>query len=534
MTAPANADLLHAAQFRARTIPDILLQARARHGARPALALRDPARGFSWTFDETVAFAAGVARWLRVQGVERGDRVVLWGPNEPAWGGTFFGALLVGAVVVPLDARGAPDFAARVTERTRPRLQVLGAAQPPVAGVPAVRFADLPPLERGLEPPAPVAAPDDLAEIVFTSGTTGAPKGVMITHGNLVSNVRSMIEVVPIQPTYRLLSLLPLSHMFEQAVGLGAALSGGASVVYVGTLRPDTIFEALGAEGITTILAVPQVLQLFLSAIEREARRGGRERLFRLLQAVAPAVPFDLRRHLFAPVHERLGGRFLFFVSGGAYLDPALARAWENMGVKVVQGYGATEASPAIAANSLARRNLRSIGKPLSCNAVRLAADGEIQARGANITPGYWEDPVATAAVFEDDWYCTGDLARQDADGYLYLIGRKKNVIVLASGENVYPEDVESLLVQQPGVRDAVVLGLTRPDGEVEVHAVLLASDADAAAAAVKAVNRHLAIHQRVRSTTLWPDEDFPRTLTLKPRRPEIETRLRTLRPEYR
>jgi long-chain acyl-CoA synthetase len=534
MTVQATTDTLHAAQFHARTIPDILLQARARHGARPALALRDPARGFPWTFDEVAAFAAGTARWLRAQGVERGDRIVLWGANQPAWGGTFFGALLIGAVVVPLDARSAPDFAARVMERTRARLQVLGATQEPVLGVPAVRFADLPPLERGLEPPAPVAGEDDLAEIVFTSGTTGTPKGVMVTHRNLVSNVRSMIEVVPIRPTYRLLSLLPLSHMFEQAVGLGAALSGGASVVYVSSLRPDTIFEALAAERITTILAVPQVLQLFLTAIEREARRSGRERVFRALQRVAPLVPFELRRRLFAPIHARLGGQFLFFVCGGAYLDPALTRAWENMGIKVVQGYGATEASPAIAANSLALRNLRSVGKPLTCNEVRLAPDGEVQVRGPNVTQGYWEDPVATAAAFEDGWYCTGDLARQDAAGYLYLIGRKKNLIVLASGENVYPEDVESLLLQQPGVRDAIVVGLTRPDGDVEVHAVLLTSDADAAAAAVKAVNRRLAIHQRVRGTTLWPDDDFPRTLTLKARRPEIEARVRALRAGYR
>jgi long-chain acyl-CoA synthetase len=276
------------------------------------------------------------------------------------------------------------------------------------------------------------------------------------------------------------------------------------------------------------------VLQLFASAIEREARRSGRERIFRVLQAVAPAVPFPLRRRLFAPIHARLGGQFLFFVCGGAYLDPALAHTWEHMGVKVVQGYGATEASPAIAANSLAHRNLRSIGKPLSCNEVRLALDGEIQVRGPNVTPGYWEDPAATAAAFADGWYCTGDLARQDAAGYLYLIGRKNNMIVLASGENVYPEDIESLLLHEPGVRDSVVLGLTRPDGDVEVHAVLLANDADAAAAAVKAVNRHLAIHQRVRGMTLWPDDDFPRTLTLKARRPEIETRVRALHPAYR
>src|SRR5579884_1446111 len=496
-----------------RTIPEILLQARARYPARPAVALRDPRRGFEWTYDDLVAFAAGVARALPEHGVSRGDRVLIWGPNEPAWAGAYFGCLLAGAVLVPLDARTAPEFAAKVVEKTRPRLQLLGPTQAPVPGVPALRFADLPPVDRALPLPTPVPTEDDLAEIVFTSGTTGTPKGVMLTHRNVVTDVRAMSECVAVLPTYRLLSLLPLSHMFEQAVGLGVALGGGASIVYVGTLRPDTIFEALREEHITCILAVPQVLQLFMSAVEREVRRSGRERAWRLLHAVTPRLPLGWRRHLFRPVHERLGGQFLFFISGGAYLDPALAQQWENLGIKVVQGYGITECSPAVAANSLEERNLRSVGRPIACNRVRLAPDGEIQVQGSNVTSGYWEDPAATAAAFLDGWYCTGDLARQDAAGWLYFIGRKKNVVVLPSGENVYPEDLETLLVQQPGIRDAVVVGLERPDGDVEVHAVLLAQDAAAAATAVKAVNRRVSIHQRLRGSTLWPDEDFPRTL---------------------
>ncbi|HZU07800.1 MAG TPA: AMP-binding protein [Chloroflexota bacterium] len=517
------------ASFGARTIPEILLEARQQHGSRPAVALRDPVRGVRWTYDDLVAFAAGVARWLSERGIGAGERVILWGPNEPAWSGAFFGCLLVGAVVVPLDARNTPEFVERVIAKTRPRLQLLGPTQTPVGTVPAVRFAELPSLDRSLSPPTPVPAEDDLAEIVFTSGTTGAPKGVMLTHRNIVSDVRAMVEVLPILPRYRLLSLLPLSHMFEQAVGLLAPLSGGASIVYVSTLRPEAIFQALGEERVTSIIAVPQVLQLFLNAIEREVRRRRREPLWRALHALAARLPFSWRRGLFRPVHRQLGDCLEFFVCGGAYLDPALAQKWENMGVKVVQGYGTTETAPAVAANSLERRNLRSVGKPLSCNRVRLAPDGEIQVQGTNVTPGYWEDPEATAAAFVDGWYCTGDLARQDAEGYLYLIGRKKNMIVLASGENVYPEDIEVLLVKQPGIRDAVVLGLPRPDGEVEVHAVLLASDPAQAAAAVKAVNRQLAVYQRIRGMTLWPEEDFPRTLTMKPRRAEIEPRVREL-----
>ncbi|HLI26565.1 MAG TPA: AMP-binding protein [Chloroflexota bacterium] len=516
-----------------QTVPEIVLRARERFGALPAMTLRDPRRGFTWTYDELVAYAAGVARWLAAQGIGHGDRVILWGPSQPIWGGVYYGCLLVGAIVVPLDFRSAPDFVARVVAKTRPKLQIVGPTQQPASTVPAVRFADLPPLDPTLPTPRPLATPDDLAVVVFTSGTTGVPKGVMLTHRNIVSNVRAILEVVQSEPRYRLLSILPLSHMFEQTVGLNAVLSGGASLVYLGTLRPETIFEALGAERITCMLVVPQVLQLFMQAIEREVRRSGRERVWRWLHRVAPYLPLAARRRLFRPVHERLGGRLEWFASGGAYLDPRLWRKWENLGIKVINAYGTTEAAPAITANSLERRNPYSVGRPLSCNAVRIAEDQEILVRGPNITPGYWEDPAATAAAFRDGWYCTGDLGRLRA-GELYLIGRKKNLIVLPSGENVYPEDIENLLLQEPSITDAVVLGLPRPDGDIEVHAVLLTEAPQEALAAVKRVNRKLALHQRVRGTTIWPDADFPRTLTMKPRRDDILARLRALEAEGR
>jgi long-chain acyl-CoA synthetase len=516
-----------------QTVPEIVLCARERFGSLPAMTLRDPRRGFTWTYDELVAYAAGVARWLVAQGIGHGDRVIVWGPSEPAWGGVYYGCLLVGAIVVPLDFRSAPDFVARVVAKTRPKLQIVGPAQQPAADVPAVRFAELPPLDPTLPTPRSAAAPDDLAVVVFTSGTTGVPKGVMLTHRNIVSNVRAILEVVQSEPRYRLLSILPLSHMFEQTVGLNTVLSGGASLVYLGTLRPETIFEALGAERVTCMLVVPQVLQLFMQAIEREVRRSGREHVWRWLHRVAPYLPLAARRRLFAPVHARLGGRLEWFASGGAYLDPRLWRKWENLGIKVINAYGTTEAAPAISANSLERRNPYSVGRPLSCNEVRIAEDQEILVRGTNVTPGYWEDPVATAAAFRDGWYCTGDLGRLQG-GELYLIGRKKNLIVLPSGENVYPEDIENLLLQEPSIKDAVVLGLPRPDGDIEVHAVLLTEAPQEALVAVKRVNRKLALHQRVRGTTIWPDADFPRTLTMKPRRDDILARLRSLEAEGR
>jgi long-chain acyl-CoA synthetase len=228
-----------------------------------------------------------------------------------------------------------------------------------------------------------------------------------------------------------------------------------------------------------------------------------------------------LRRLLFRDVHARLGGKLDFFVCGGAHLDPRLAQRWENLGIKVVIGYGMTEASPIVTVNSLLRRNLRSVGRVIPCNEVRIAPDGEILVRGDNITRGYWRNEQATREAFEGGWYRTGDLGFLDAQGYLYLKGRKKNMIVLANGMNVYPEDIENALLEETEVTDAVVVGREQA-GEVELHAILLLERGADPEAIVKRVNKRLAAHQRLKGHIVWPEKDFPRTHTLKPKRDEM------------
>jgi long-chain acyl-CoA synthetase len=233
-----------------------------------------------------------------------------------------------------------------------------------------------------------------------------------------------------------------------------------------------------------------------------------------------------LRRLVFRQVHARMGGAFEFFVSGGAYLDSELALWWERLGIKVVQGYGMTEASPVVAAHTLADRDAGSVGRPLPGIEIKVAEDGEILVRGDNITPGYWQNAEATAAAFQDGWYLTGDLGYFDAAGRLHLHGRKKNMIVLANGLNVYPEDIEHVLATDPGVKDAVVLGLSRGQ-DVDVHAVLVLADESAdPATIVRGTNSRLAPHQAIRGFSIWPDESFPMTSTLKAKRGEIEARL--------
>lgn len=521
-----------------RTVWDSIERAIDRFGEHQALGIVEGERTVRWSYRDLGRYVERAAATLVERGLQQGDRVLLWGPNQPEWGGLFFALLRQGAIVVPLDVRTAEDFVHRVAERTRASLLVAGPAQakdlaePPC---PVVRFDEIPGLADA-EPeriPAPAAAgPDDLVEIVFTSGTTGEPKGVMVTNGNLLANVSAMDKVIHLDPSFRLLSLLPLSHLFEQTVGLIDVLVSGASTIYLRTLQPARIFDHFAVEKITAMLCVPQVLDLFLAGIEREIRRARKQRQWELLHRVAPYVPFGLRRVLFAPLHRRMGGHFQFFIVGGAALDPWLGLRWENMGIKVLQGYGTTEACPAISVNHLDRRVMDTVGWPVEGMEVRIAEDGEVLIRGPLVSPGYWENPEATAAAFTDDWYQTGDLGEWDrATGALRLRGRKKYLIVLGNGQNVFPEDVESALRTHPAVKDAVVVGLRTGRADIDVHAVLVMNDPAQARAAIKAANARLSAHQHVRGYTLWPDEDFPRTLTMKPRRPIIEQRLAELRP---
>jgi long-chain acyl-CoA synthetase len=507
----------------------------ARNADSPALALRGVEPEIRWSYRDLGAQIELAAAQLSARGIGREDRVLLWGGNRPQWGAAFFALLRLGAVVVPIDYRSAPDFIQRVGERTRARALVADrelAEKLTLEVGPRIAIEELfesSPTE-GSPPPVASTGPDDLVEIVFTSGTTGEPKGVMITNRNLLANVKAMDLIVHIGPGNRLVSLLPLSHLFEQTVGLMDVLVSGACTVYLQTLKPANILEAIQEERATMMLVVPQLLELFLNGIEREVRRTGKERQWNLLHKVASHLPFGLRRYLFRPVHQKLGGRFEFFATGGAALDPSLGHRWENMGIKILQGYGTTEAAPAVSCSRLDDRSMETVGWPVEGIELKIAPDGEVMIRGPLLSPGYWENPEATAAAFEDGWYKTGDFGEIDARGRLRLRGRKKNLIVLANGQNVYPEDVETSLREDPTVKDAVVVGLKRGRSDIDVHAVLVFHEAGARADdVVKSANRRLAAHQQIRGYTVWPEEDFPRTLTLKARRPAIEARLQEL-----
>ena len=501
------------------TVVQLLKESADKFGSRTALLFKPAFRYQRWSFMELWEGAGRVASLLQQRGLTKGDQVFLWGPNCPQWVLVFFGCMRAGILVVPLDIRSAPDFVERVAAKTRPKLAFVSRLTPQAHQefqIPLVYFEELEALsqEASLAQEAEVVAAD-VAEIMFTSGTTGDPKGVTLTHANLMANLEATNQFIPGKPTYRLLSILPLSHMFEQMGNLLHAIRCGANITYPTRIQPTLLARAMRERKITNLLLVPQGLEVLMNGIEREVRRQGKERLWNALMRVARYTPFRLRRLLFRRVHKQFGGHLEFIVCGGAALDPELGAKWELLGVKIVLVYGATEASPGITAHTLKERRLNSVGRPIPGVEVKISLDGEVLVRGPNIMRGYWEAPEQTAAVFEDGWYRTGDQGFFDQEGFLHLNGRKKDMIVLANGQNVFPEDIEVVLRKHPQVTDAAVVGLTRGSG-VEVHAALLLEDHALAPEVVSWANGQLADHQQVRGFSVWPEEDFPRTHTLK------------------
>jgi len=535
------------------TLLDLLDGAVARFGDRPALAIRSEdgtTRG--WTYRELERHSRAAAYRLRSLGLQKGDRLLTWSPSTPELPATYFGAIRAGVIIVPLDLRMSREAIEGIVAASGAKHLVLGtghdAPDPNAFGLGGFALSTVEtigaapedgemPLPDGWDAelgswPRPESI--DVVELIFTSGTTGTPKGVMLAHDNLLAANRTFHRIVP-PMEHRIVSLLPLSHLLEQAVGVFYALSVGASVLYVRSRNPRVIFEALRAHRVTSMVVVPQVLDLFWSAIEREVEKSGRAKLFDRLRSIARRLPMPVRRLIFRRVHAQLGGSFRLFMSAGAFLPPALQQAWEDLGVTVLQGYGATETGTG-SSTTLDDHGLGTVGYAPEGIAMRLAEDGEVQFRGASLFKGYWHSPELTAAAFtEDGWYKTGDVGHLDPQGRLILSGRKKDIIVLPNGFNVYPEDIENAL-RIAGLRDSVVLEtapgrieavLLAPGGPVRTAGEALDFDPKAPPAelrstidaAVKAANGSLGPNQRIAGWRLWPESDFPRTHTLKVKR---------------
>ena len=525
------------------TLNDILEESARRFGTKDALTIRPGFRTREWTYRDLNEVVPRVARYLKESGLNQGDRVLIWGVNRPEYGIAFLAALRLGAILVPLEANYAAEFAQKIAERTRASGAIVSSqtlARAKTLGLPLYQMEVLPDLARQCAPLEKAALTgDDLAEVVFTSGTTGDPKGAMLSHRNILSNAIAASQIFPIGPKQRLLSFLPLSHMFEQLGGFFTVLLAGASVIYPTSRQPAVVRRTFKERKVSMVLITPAVVKSLMLAIERTAEAQGKKELFEKLRRVARHLPMALRRLVFFSVHRQFGGRFRYIISGGAALDPALGESWRELGIDVIQGYGTTECSPGLTFNRVDLNRLGSVGTPLPGVEVKIGADGEVLARGPNVFKGYWENEEATRAVLDNDgWYHTGDLGEIDKDGFLWLRGRKKDMIVLADGTNVYPEDIENALAADPRIEAlatplrpaiATVVGLQRPGEDIQVHAVFLVKDKDQVASIVRDTNVKLSGSQQIRGWTIWPEDEFPTTPTQKVKKRFVVEHLLTL-----
>lgn len=501
-------------------------------------------RGFRtlrWTYRQLAEMAFRFARELEARGIGKGDRVLLWGDNCAEWVGAFFGCMLRGAVAVPMDRIAAPDFAQRVMSDVDAKLVVCSSALTPHAGNrPSMELENLVELlqqhSADLYPPAQFGR-DDTAQIVFTSGTTAEPRGVVLTHGNILASVDPIEREFPkyrrresLFHPIRFLELLPLSHVFGQFMGMFIPTLLGGTVHFQDSFKPTDIITAIKSERISVLVAVPRVVESLKNKL--------RDDLGAFIEKNwdnAEKEHFLKRWWRFRKIRRRFGWKFWAIISGGAALDQNTEEFWRRLGYVVVQGYGLTETSSLISLNHPFKVGRRSIGKVLPGREMKLDPEtGEILVRGENVARQYWQGKGLRPVTGEEGWFRTGDLGAMDEEGNLYFKGRSKSVIVTPAGLKVYPEDLEQALRKQPQVRDVVVVGVAK-GGNAEACAVLLLNNGDSGSAAVANANQTLADFQKIRRWFVWPDDDFPRTSTQKPRleliRRAAETQLNGKQP---
>jgi long-chain acyl-CoA synthetase len=477
------------------------------------LVYDDGYRSWSYSYAETADAARGAAARLRAAGILKGQHVVVWSENRPEWIVALWGCLLEGIVVVPIDYRASAEFLLRVAAIVDARAILVGETVGTLhTDRPVWTLADLGRARGGAAASTVDLTADDVAEIIFTSGATAEPKGVILTHRNLLANVVPIEREVakyrkyakPFRPI-RFLNLLPLSHMFGQAMATFVPPMLPGVVVFTRTFAPDEIVAQIYERRISVLVCVPKILEVLREHVARVHP-----------DAAVPAagkMHWTTRWWRYRHVHRMFGFKFWAMVVGAAPLDPELEAFWGRLGFLVVQGYGLTETAPIVTLNHPLHAARGAVGKPIPGVEVRIAPDGEILVRGENVTRGYFNAPEETRAAFEDGWFHTGDIGGFDDQGRLHIRGRKKEMIVTPEGLNVFPEDVERVLNEQPGVRESAVVGAPVAGSTSErVQAVLVLHDGANVDDVVRTANAALQDHQKIRSAAVWPGRELPRT----------------------
>ena len=530
-----------------------------RWGDRPALVVQRPQSIDRFDYRALAAHADSFAARLVRTGVAPGDRCAILGENSPAWCAAYLGVLRIGAVVVPLDRTYSAEQTQKLLSDSGASVIFASAACKPTAQAALDNVAHKPSLLdltlEDIDPSRPQAGAlaacparrSDPAIVLYTSGTTADPKGVVLTHENLLSSVDGMVAAVPLSERDCSLGALPLFHILSQISILLLPFALGACVVMLEEVNAGEILRAMRERGITVLCSVPQFFYLIHERITHEiaARSAVQRRVIRLLLAASGFARDRLNANLgavvFRKIHAMCGPQVRYFVSAGAAFDPRIARELHVFGFDILQAYGLTESTGAATVTPPHANRLGTVGVPLLGVSVEVRApdgatcepgrEGEVALRGPTLTPGYYRRPDATAAAFRDGWFWTGDLGVFDRKGYLHITGRSKDVIILGSGKNVYPEEIERQLERSPLIKEVCVIGRQQPGRALSetLHAVVVPD--------VMALREHRIVNTResirkeieTRSARLQPyqkvtsfevaRQELPRTTTRKIKR---------------
>jgi long-chain acyl-CoA synthetase len=525
-----------------------------------------------YTYARLRAMADSIGQWLTTCGVQPGARCAILAANGPRWVACYLGTMAAGMVAVPLDTAFNPEQVGKLLENSGASLLFADVRHLPAAEAAAaargVRLVAMDDAEGAAESLARIVAlpasgfravdlaADQIAAILYTSGTTSDPKGVMLTHANIAAETEAVFSFVPIGPSDAILGVLPLFHALAQMANLLLPLAGSARVVFLESLNTAELLRVLKERDVTLFCCVPQFFYLIHERIRKEV--GARGRLAESTFGWALKVSgfsrrfgFNLGKLLFRPVHHLLGPRMRYLVTGGSRLDPEIGRAFQAMGFELLQAYGLTETSGGALCTRAEENVMGSVGKPLAGVEMKLRdakppgdgsgpAVGEILLRGDIVMKGYYNRPDATAAVLHDGWLHTGDLGALDARGNLFITGREKEMIVLSSGKNIYPEEIEAHYLKSPFVKEICVLGLESRPGEPyaeRLHAVVvpnvevlrerkIVNMREVIRFDIETLSAQLPSTKRILSFEIWQD-DLPRTTTRKIKRFEIERRVR-------
>lgn len=486
-------------------------------------------RRYATTYGALAQWAGRFAAYLAEHNIVQGDRVLIWAENSADWMVAFYGCMLRGVLAVPLDAAGSAGFAARVAADVHPKLAVGDAlllekltAAHTGDPIPTLAFENW---SRQL-PPAAMDAISGLSretplQILFTSGTTGDPKGVVITHGNVLASVGPIEEGAQPYLRYeryvhplRILHTLPLSHVFGQTMGLWIPPILKAEVHFESRLAAPRLVELICRERISVLAAVPRVLALLKTHLELSHPK--------LAERVARAKKLSAwkRWWTFRKIHWQFGFKFWAFVSGGGALPGSVEHFWNALGFVLVQGYGMTESTALITLNHPFHVARGTIGKPMAGREVKLGPDGEVLVRGPMISSATWQGGQLRAR--ESEWLATGDIAEQQESGEFKFLGRKSEVIVTAAGLNIHPEDIEAAIEEQPGIAACAVVAMETPHGPEPCAVLAARGSGEEAASAIARANAKLADFQRITRWVLWPEPDLPRTSTGKVKRKPV------------